>query len=763
VSTLAAPRSAPVVREAAAGGPLLPLWFARGSALLAFAAFAGLHWATLADPATPGRAWQAVGLAALVVLALLGAARLSRWLRWLAAALVACAAVAFALLAGGLADEYLRPDRWEELLAGASRGIDALPGARVPYRGVDEWVRLALGAGGTLLAVVAALLAFWPRRDRTGYPAAALLALVTLYAVPAVVLRFEGEFLRGALLALLVVAFLRLEKLRIRDAPAAGAVAVAAAIGALVAAPALDGRGPWFDYESWAVEAAGAKAMSFSWNHDYGPLDWPRDGRELLRVKAQEGAYWKARDLALFDGRIWRQDPRARGEHPAAQLPASPGNLSRWRQQIRVTMRNLKSDTFVTAGIATSIDGESGYPIGAGIFRSPTGLGRGDSYTADVYTPKPTDAQLAANTADHYEDWMRSYLSVYLPEPGATPSADPLEERYSPVRIVWPFWGREGSPEADGFGGYQGSGAPVLERSELARVWELAQRLRSESATPFEYVQRVEALLEDDYGYSETPPPDSETLDGFLFDSKIGYCQQFSGAEALLLRMAGIPARVATGFAPGAFDDRQREFVVRDFDAHSWVEVWFPTYGWVTRDPTPAAAPPRSQPGEDGSLAAGGGRQPAPDLGGERLSDLESGRALAQEEGADTVTLAIGGALAAAALVAGALLERRRRKRLPPPAQRPLAEFERALRRARFDGGPGLTLSVIERRFTGWPGAAGYVRALREQRYSGRPAAPTAEQRRGLRAALARDAGVLRAWWALPPVARRPRAPYPPR
>jgi hypothetical protein len=57
----------------------------------------------------------------------------------------------------------------------------------------------------------------------------------------------------------------------------------------------------------------------------------------------------------------------------------------------------------------------------------------------------------------------------------------------------------------------------------------------------------------------------------------------------------------------------------------------------------------------------------------------------------------------------------------------------------------------MERAFTGWPGAAGYVRALREQRYSGRPAQPTAEQRRGLRAALARDAGTLRAWWALPP------------
>jgi hypothetical protein len=81
-----------------------------------------------------------------------------------------------------------------------------------------------------------------------------------------------------------------------------------------------------------------------------------------------------------------------------------------------------------------------------------------------------------------------------------------------------------------------------------------------------------------------------------------------------------------------------------------------------------------------------------------------------------------------------------------------MAEFERALRRARYDREEGLTLTRMERRFAGWPGAAGYVRALREQRYSGgKPVAPTPQQRRGLRAALARDAGVLRSWWALPP------------
>jgi hypothetical protein len=85
-----------------------------------------------------------------------------------------------------------------------------------------------------------------------------------------------------------------------------------------------------------------------------------------------------------------------------------------------------------------------------------------------------------------------------------------------------------------------------------------------------------------------------------------------------------------------------------------------------------------------------------------------------------------------------------------------MAEFERALRRARYHRGPSTTLAGMERAFSGWPGAAGYIRALREQRYSGHPATPTPEQRRGLRAALARDAGTLRAWWALPP--RRGRA-----
>ena len=137
--------------------------------------------------------------------------------------LVALAALALALLAGGVADEQLLPGRWGELAAGIGRGISALPGARVPYRGLDEWTRLVIAprrhrARGRS-----------PRSSRSGRAArelglrnVALVLLVTLYAVPAVALDLSSEFLSGALLALLVVAYLRLERLQITDAGAAG-------------------------------------------------------------------------------------------------------------------------------------------------------------------------------------------------------------------------------------------------------------------------------------------------------------------------------------------------------------------------------------------------------------------------------------------------------------------------------------------------------------------------------------------------------------
>jgi hypothetical protein len=82
-------------------------------------------------------------------------------------------------------------------------------------------------------------------------------------------------------------------------------------------------------------------------------------------------------------------------------------------------------------------------------------------------------------------------------------------------------------------------------------------------------------------------PAGRDPVDWFLFDIKTGYCEQFATAETLMLRSLSIPARLATGYSTGAYDPLLNQAVVRERDAHAWVEVWFPGHGWVPVDPTP--------------------------------------------------------------------------------------------------------------------------------------------------------------------------------
>ena len=150
--------------------------------------------------------------------------------------------------------------------------------------------------------------------------------LTALYAVPVVALDFTVEFLRGAVFTLLMVAFLRLEKLRRPDALAAARAGDRWSRSlALVAAPMLNRDTPWFDYETWALETSSSKSTTFTWNHSYEGLNWPRDGRELLRVRARRPAYWKAENLDIFDGERWL---RSRVDYAVPEFPDDPERVA---------------------------------------------------------------------------------------------------------------------------------------------------------------------------------------------------------------------------------------------------------------------------------------------------------------------------------------------------------------------------------------------------------------------------------------------------
>ena len=120
-------------------------------------------------------------------------------------------------------------------------------------------------------------------------------------------------------------------------------------------------------------------------------------------------------------------------------------------------------------------------------------------------------------------------------------------------------------------------------------LWNEAQRLRAGARTPYGAVVAIETWLRSTGGfdYDESPPPTGglPPLAHFVAEGKRGYCQHFAGAMALMLRFLGIPARVAAGFTSGKREDGG--WTVTDHNAHAWVEVWFPDYGWLAFDPTP--------------------------------------------------------------------------------------------------------------------------------------------------------------------------------
>ena len=749
---------------------------ARLAAFATLCGFAALHWAELVLDPPRGRVLVLVLVvtAGGAALALTGALDIRR-----RAAMVALrGAVVLVMWAGalaaiGLPARYARPRRYDDLLEGVERGLAAIRTVTWPYGASLPWVRLTILLGIPLFAVLAAALAFWPagRRSAFALRLAGLAALVALFAIPVTEHTFSVELQRGVILFGLIAAWLWLPRLGRAAARPAIAAVLAAAVLALPVAAAAEGRGAWVDYERWPWFGGPTTGATFDWSHGYGPIDWPRKGDTLLWVKSSAPHYWKVETLDRFDGTRWLHS----GERPPTQALARPADrfLVRWNESIAVTVRSLSSSRVVGAGTTYRVfaEGEAFVSGDGPTWTLAEPLSPGDSYDFRAYVPEPSARELRA-APTQYERAFDWYTRLEIPAEPPVDSLAPGSPAIARSELVDPGLlptrrsltaAERAATRADVRRARRGRAR--LMASPYRRVLRRARRFARGDASPYVVARRIERYLKSDrFEYSERPPVRRNALAAFLLEDRLGYCQQFSGAMALLLRMNGIPARVAAGFAPGALNKESGEYRVRDLDAHSWVEVYFPEIGWVPFDPTPSAAPAAAQTADREAEAAVGGADAAagtaPGESRRRLDQAQSGGALgALEQPRSRWRLVPPALLAACALAVFGLwlraaVLRRRRRDEPEPE---LRELELALGRLGYDVPDGTTLLALERRLgrSAGPPAARYARRLRERRYSprgGRP--PDRHERRALRRSLTARAGPIgraRGFIALPP------------
>jgi transglutaminase-like putative cysteine protease len=179
------------------------------------------------------------------------------------------------------------------------------------------------------------------------------------------------------------------------------------------------------------------------------------------------------------------------------------------------------------------------------------------------------------------------------------------------------------------------------------RVKDLAHKVAGELPNAYDKAEAIESYLRSVYRYSSNvraTPAGRDPVDYFLFDLKEDFCEYFASSMVVMLRELGVPARIVEGFTTGTYDSGLDRYVVKEIDAHAWVEVYFPQYGWIEFEPTPSQAPFArvdsdiigSAGGEGGDLSAGAGRE---DAGGLGQNELDRGVDDTDLSGGDPIAL----------------------------------------------------------------------------------------------------------------------------
>jgi hypothetical protein len=396
---------------------------------------------------------------------------------------------------------------------------------------------------------------------------AAAVILVVGAAWPATLVTGGSELLRGSLI--LAGVLVLLAERAPRPALAAAAAVVLAAAAASTS-PAL-ARDELLNWQRWDIHSPSHRAVdvSFAWNSIYTGIDFPRRPTTVFTATGpSQSHYWRATTLDIFAGDRWLErllpwvPARTRIDFSRSDLMPAARIVRQSRVAQRITIASLADAHLVGAGEPIGFDTSGAASIqyaGDGKAMVVGALRRGETYTAWSYAANPDPADLSSSTSRYPAAVVnQGYLDF---EDGTR----------------FPLFGRSRRPVTGPY----------------APLYRQAERVAGDAPTPYAAAVALEGWFRRTGGfrYDEHPPKASgPPLVAFVTRTKRGYCQHFAGAMALMLRMLGVPARVAVGFTPGGYDSRSGVWTVTDRDAHAWVEAWFPVYGWLPFDPTPGRA-----------------------------------------------------------------------------------------------------------------------------------------------------------------------------
>jgi protein-glutamine gamma-glutamyltransferase len=535
--------------------------------------YGGLHWGQMEAPPL-GASWVLFlgGLGLLpAVVSWLGRPRLA-WIGVLPAATIVAVGATTKLWPWTTAHGFYPRAVWSVLDDGAHAWFTAhTPFDSGRFIAVDRDLKLALFALAAILA--------WTLVCR-GWALAAVAVGFLLFALPSTVVTMSAGGVRAALflgLALAALYFTGDRLPRSGAAPQAAFLGATAVIAGLVVggAPGVS-KDAFLGWQKWDPLAKPDPSVNvqYVWDQTYKPLHWPKKKTVVMEVHSPVPLYWKATQLTVFQNNHWSQGPETiplvnqvggsytmpPGFLPANVVTAGQGDVVR----MSVTVEGLADPHLIGTGqplrwtlpsdvhSIVSIDGSA---------TTATEPSRGATYGVTAYTPSPTGTDLASSGTAYPPD-VAAGINVagtqIPPFRSGGPPTHPVSLPRSYIAVSNQVWRRSGAD---------------LAKTPFTAAFLVERYLRS---APFEYDNTPRQ-------HKGVPP-----LVDFLARTHAGYCQMFSGAMALVLRLHGIPARIAVGFTTGKPPTKSGDpYIVYDRNAHAWVEVYFPGYGWMPFEPTP--------------------------------------------------------------------------------------------------------------------------------------------------------------------------------